>query len=85
MSQLFRQRFQIFDLLDEISLLVVELLVVLTVVVELGQEVDQLVLVPEKDVQDRLWLVGIRDEHLEQVGFLNNFCPFTKSPGHNFR
>ena len=32
---------------------------------ELGQEVDQLVLVPEQDVQDGLRLVGVRHEHLK--------------------
>ena len=61
----FRNRFQFFDLLDEVRLLIVELLVVLTVVVELGQEVDQLVLISKQDVQNGFRLVGIGDEHLK--------------------
>ena len=61
----FRNRLQFFDLLDEVRLLIVELLVVLTVVVELGQEVDQLVLIPKQDVQNGFGLVGIGDEHLK--------------------
>ena len=61
---LLRQGFQLFDLLDEVGLLIIELLIVLAVVVELGQEVDQLVLIPEQDVQDRLRLVRVGDKHL---------------------
>ena len=63
-SFLLRQRLELFDLLDEIGFLVVELFVVLSVVVKLGQEVDQLVLVPEQDVKDRLRLVRVCDENL---------------------
>ena len=63
-SFLLRQRLEFFDLLDEIGFLVVELFVVLSVVVKLGQEVDQLVLVPEQDVKDRLRLVRVCDENL---------------------
>lgn len=57
---------QLFDLLYEVSLLVVELLVLAAVRVELGKEVHQLVLVPQEDVQDRLGLVGIGYEHLQR-------------------
>ncbi len=60
----FRHWFEFFDLLDEISFFVVELFVVLSVIVELGEEVDQLVLVPKQNVHNRLRLVWIRNKHL---------------------
>lgn len=59
--------FELFDLLYEVSLLVVELLVLAAVRVELGEEVHQLVLVPQQDVQDRLRLVGVRYEYLQDT------------------
>ena len=43
----------VLDLLDEVSLLVVELVVVVAVVVEVRQELDQLLAVPEEDLLDR--------------------------------
>ena len=76
-SFLLRQRLELFDLLDEIGFLVVELFVVLSVVVKLGQEVDQLVLVPEQDVKDRLRLVRVCDENLGEGIRLKEKCPPT--------
>ena len=56
---------QLLDLLDEVSLLIVELLVFGAVSVELGEEVHELVLVAQQYVQYRLRFVRIRDEDLE--------------------
>ena len=67
MSDLFGHGFEFFNLLDKVSLFVVELFVVLTVVVELGQEVDQLVLISKQNVHDGLRLVRIRNENLEKL------------------
>ena len=39
----------------------------LSIVVELGQEVYELVLIPEQDIQDRFRLVGICNKHLERI------------------
>ena len=59
--------FQLLDLLDQVGFLVVELLVLRPVRVELGQELDQLVLVPDQDVQDGFGLVGVGHKHFEHV------------------
>lgn len=67
--------FELFDLLYEVSLLVVELLVLAAVRVELGEEVHQLVLVPQQDVQDRLRLVGVRDEYFKNMERLKLYVP----------
>lgn len=56
---------EIFDLLYEVSLLVVELLVLGAVRVELGEEVDQLILIPEQDVQYWFRFVWIGYEYLK--------------------
>ena len=34
---------------------------------ELGQKVNQLILIPQQDIQDGFWLVGIGHEHFEHV------------------
>ena len=59
--------FQLLDLLDQVGFLVVELLVLRPVRVELGQELDQLVLVPDQDVQDGFGLVGVGHKHFKDV------------------
>lgn len=60
-------RLQLLDLLDEVGLLIVELLVLGPVRVELGQEIDQLVLISQQNVQDGLGLVGICHKDLQRV------------------
>ena len=57
---------ELLDLLDEVGLLVVELLVFGPVRVELGEEVYQLVLVPQQDVKYRSWLIRVRYKHLRK-------------------
>lgn len=59
------RRLQLFDLLYEVGLLVVELLVLGAVRVELAQELHQLVLVPQQDVQNGLRLIRICYEYLK--------------------
>ena len=61
---------QLLDLLDEIGLLIVELLVLGPVGVELGEEVNELVLVAQQYVQYRLRFVRIRDEDLDKYRFI---------------
>ncbi len=34
---------------------------------ELGQKVNQLILIPQQDIQDGFWLIGIGHEHFEHV------------------
>lgn len=55
---------QVPDLLDQIVLFVTELLVLGSVRLEVAQELHQLGLVLQQDVQHRLGLVGVCDEHL---------------------
>ncbi|GMT31805.1 hypothetical protein PFISCL1PPCAC_23102, partial [Pristionchus fissidentatus] len=54
-------------LLDEIRLLVVELLVLCPIIVEGGEELDELLPIPQQNVGDRPRLVRISDEHLKDV------------------
>ena len=58
---------QLLDLLYKIGFLIIELLVLGAVCMELGKKVNQLVLVPQQDVQDWLGLVGVCDENLENM------------------
>lgn len=60
------RRSQLLDLLDQVGLFVVELLVLGPIRVEFREEVDELLLVAQQDVQDRLRLVGVGHEHLQQ-------------------
>lgn len=60
------QRLQFADLLDQVGLLVVELLVLGPVRVEFRQEVNQLLLVPQQNVQDRLRLVRVGHKYLKK-------------------
>ena len=52
---------------DKIGLLVIKLLVLGPIRVELGKEVDQLLLVAQQDVQDGLGLVRIGHKHFKNV------------------
>lgn len=52
------------DLLDQVSLFVVELFVLRSVVLELAEELDEFGLVLQQDVQDGLSLIGVGHEHL---------------------
>lgn len=61
------QRLQLADLLDQVGLLVVELLVLGPVRVEFRQEVNQLLLVPQQNVQDRLRLVRVGHKYLKET------------------
>ena len=58
---------ELLDLLDQVGLLIVELLVLGAVRVELGEEVDELVLVAQQDVQYRFRLVRICHEYLQNA------------------
>lgn len=58
------RRSQLLDLLDEVSLLVVELLVLAAVCVELAEKLYQLLFVAQEDVQDGLGLVRVCYKHL---------------------
>lgn len=59
-------------MLYEVSLLVVKLLVLRAIRVELGEEVYQLILIPEQDVQYCSWFIGIGYKYLK----INKFCVF---------
>ena len=43
------------------------LFVILSIVVKLWEKIDQLVLVTQQDVHDRLRLVWVSDKHLQQT------------------
>ena len=62
---------QVSDLFDQVGLFIIELFVLRSVVLELSEELDELVLVLQQNVQDGLGLVGVGHEHLgeqESVG-----------------
>ena len=59
-----RYGLEFLNLFDEVRLFVVELFVLLSVVVELGKEFDQFVLVAQQDLKNRAGLVGVGYEHL---------------------
>lgn len=52
------------DLFDQVSLFIVELLVLRSVVLELAEKLDEFGLVLQQDVQDGLRLVGVGHKHL---------------------
>ena len=54
----------ILDLFDEVGLLIVELVVLGAVVVKLGQKVDELVSIAQKDLLDGPRLVRVGHKHL---------------------
>lgn len=58
-------RFELLYLLDKVRLFVVELLVLGPVRVKPGQEVHQLVLVPQQDVENWFRFVRIRYKYLQ--------------------
>ena len=58
---------QLLDLLYKIGFLIIELLVLGAVCMELGKKINQLVLVPQQDVQDWLGLVGVCNKNLENM------------------
>lgn len=60
-------RFELLYLLDKVRLFVVELFVLGPVRVKPGQEVHQLVLIPEQDVENGFRFVRIRYKYLEYV------------------
>ena len=59
-----RYGLELLNLFDEVRLFVVELFVLLSVVVELGKEFDQFVLVAQQDLKNRAGLVWVGHEHL---------------------
>ena len=61
------ERLEFFDLFNEVRFLIVELFVLGAVRVELGEEVDELVFVPQQNLEDRPRLVRVRNKHLVAV------------------
>ena len=62
---LFRQGFQLLNLLYQIRFFVIKLLVVGAIIVELGQKIHQLVLISQENVQDGLRFVGVSHKNLQ--------------------
>ena len=58
------QGLQFLDLFNKIGLFIIKLFILGAVVVELGQEVNEAVFVPEEDLQDWAGLVGVGHKHL---------------------
>lgn len=55
------------DLLDQVSLFVIELFILRSVVLKLAEELDEFGLVLQQDVQDGLRLVGVGHKHLKNM------------------
>lgn len=75
------------DLFDQVSLFIVELLVLRSVVLELAEKLDELGLVLQQDVQDGLRLVGVGHEHLkveEHDGDVSMYAYATLNVDHVF-
>ena len=63
-KKLYFSYFYLFNLLDEVGFLVVELIVVRPFGEKVGQELDQLRFVLQQDVQDGLRFLRVGHEHL---------------------
>lgn len=67
MCRVIGQRFQLFDLFYQVSLLVVELFVLHPIGMEVGKKLNETFPIADENVEDGLWFVRICDEHLEDV------------------
>ena len=62
---LFSNRLEFPNLFDEVGFFVIELFVFRPIRMELGQKVNQFVLIAEKDIEDRFWFVWIGNKNLK--------------------